>query len=157
MDFLAHWSAKLDTGNKTLMLANHIDGNFQNERGDYTQFSNGSQDFGGLITLRTATATPQENYFNVVQTTGGRQSDFTQEGSEVDFNVTEVLSDTRAKLGDDSDSPNMWVVRSSESVTVAPKSKQAVYAKLMGSNCYVVNKNENANKHFILARCYLKF
>jgi hypothetical protein len=29
MDFLAHWSAKLDIGNKTLMLANHRDENFK--------------------------------------------------------------------------------------------------------------------------------
>jgi hypothetical protein len=123
MDLLAHWSAKLDIDNKTLMLANHREENFQNERGDYNQFSNESQDFGGLITLRTATPTPQENSLNVAQTTGGRPSDFTQEGSKVDLNVTEVLSYTRAKLGDDSDSPNLWVVRSSESVTVAPKSK----------------------------------
>jgi hypothetical protein len=138
MDFLAHWSTKLDIGNKALMLASHRDENFQNERGDYNQFSNGSQDFGGLITLRTATPTPNENSLNVAQTTGGRPSDFTQEGSGVDFNVTELLSDTRAKLGDDSDSPNLWVVRSSESVTVGPKSKQAVYAKLMGSNRNVI-------------------
>jgi hypothetical protein len=65
MEFLAHWSTKLNIGNKTLMSANRRGENFQNEGGDDNQFGNGSQDFGGLITLRTATPTLHENVLSV--------------------------------------------------------------------------------------------
>jgi hypothetical protein len=99
----------LDLSNKTLTLDKDKAENFRNEKWAKSHSINAKPDFGGLITLRAPTTLFDGNFLSVVHTSNGGSSVLTREVPESDSDAPEIVRNS---------SPNLWVVRSLESVTI---------------------------------------